>query len=236
MNAVLTVGRTTRPTVRASRDKRHAENLALARRLIARALPCGPGAVALDHDHTGRPVILVNDRPGPRVSFSHLGRFTWAALSFGRRSVGIDAVSEEEFREPYPFSRAFHAREWALAARIFPPSCAASLLWSAKEAAVKAWGCGFRFLDPREVSVAPLEDDENARLFSRIMSEAHVTEADGHCFHGRRVIDRVPAPLDFKVSARVDAKPEAFSCGRGVAWARCFPIGPETWLSVVLTT
>jgi phosphopantetheinyl transferase len=64
--------------------------------------------------------------------------------------VGIDAARPEEFQGSYPFARAFRPGEFSLALGICRSGQehAAALLWSLKEAAVKALGCGFHTLDP----------------------------------------------------------------------------------------
>jgi phosphopantetheinyl transferase len=72
--------------------------------------------------------------------------------------VGVDAASSDEFTGSYPFHRVFRGPEWTDAA----PFCAgdrfdaAALLWTLKEAAVKALGEGFNGPDPLEVVVRPL--------------------------------------------------------------------------------
>lgn len=99
----------------------------------------------------GRPFIRLGPAREISVSFSTTSRGTRAALApWGR--IGIDAACPAEFDGAYPFSRVFRNREWAMA-RL---ACgrrdrAATMLWSAKEACVKAAGTGFHTLDPRRV-------------------------------------------------------------------------------------
>lgn len=114
------------------------------------------GEMKLTADSLGRPVLLLDGRDGPAVSFTHLGRTTWAALAPRNCAIGIDAASRTEFSGTYPFHRAFHNDELAvvpaeLAADI---PAAAAAIWSVKEAAVKALGCGFWLADPFELHVS----------------------------------------------------------------------------------
>jgi phosphopantetheinyl transferase len=73
----------------------------------------------------------------------------------GKGSVGIDVSYPEEFTGAYPFGRAFRTEELDFAEALCPNDRArgAALLWSAKEASVKATGAGFNFFDPLEVRV-----------------------------------------------------------------------------------
>jgi len=111
----------------------------------------------------GEPLLLVGGRRGPSISFSHLAGKTWGALSAGKASIGIDAACADEFRPPYPLLRAFAIEEFAACLAITPASDeeAAALLWSVKEAAAKAIGCGFRFVDPLNL-VASVPRDADA--------------------------------------------------------------------------
>jgi hypothetical protein len=104
----------------------------------------------------GEPLLLIGGRRGPSVSFSHLAGKTWGALSGEKASVGIDAACADEFRPPYPFLRAFATEEFAACLAITRASDeeTAALLWSVKEAAAKAIGCGFRFVDPLNLVVS----------------------------------------------------------------------------------
>ena len=65
----------------------------------------------------------------------------------------------EEFASGYPFARAFRPEEldWARALCQNDTARGAALIWSAKEASVKATGAGFNRFDPLQVRVgAPL--------------------------------------------------------------------------------
>ncbi len=133
----------------------------LVKLLMDRLLGCasgekrhGPATEAvLERNAWGRPLLWLGETPGPVVSFSHCEGRTWAALAWAR-GVGIDAATPGEFAGSYPLSRAFREQELsAVAAFGRGPADAAALLWSIKEASVKALGCGFHLLDPLEVEI-----------------------------------------------------------------------------------
>jgi len=83
---------------------------------------------------------------------------TWAALGWPDSEVGIDAARAGEFEGDYPLHRAFHRSELdpLLEKTGGNSSESAALVWSAKEAFVKALGCAFHLFSPLEVSTAPL--------------------------------------------------------------------------------
>ena len=89
-----------------------------------------------------------------RGSFSHGKERLWAAMSSKGR-VGIDVAYPEEFAADYPFSRAFRPEELDSAKALCQDDTArgAALIWSAKEASVKATGTGFNRFDPLDVRV-----------------------------------------------------------------------------------
>ena len=80
------------------------------------------------------------------ISFSHLPGETWAAATTTPCFLGIDAARDEEFTEPYPLHKAFYPEELAGGRS---PAC----IWTMKEAAVKALGCGFERLNPLDVVI-----------------------------------------------------------------------------------
>ncbi len=105
----------------------------------------------------GRPHLLLGEYEGPAISFSEGGGKVWAALCGDGSDIGIDVAGPDEFQREYPFHRVFHAEELQHALRL---ACgdlekASALLWSIKEAAVKALGCGFHLVDPRQITVYP---------------------------------------------------------------------------------
>jgi len=109
------------------------------------------------HDPLGKPHLLLGEHRGPAVSFSEGGGKIWAALCGDESDIGIDVAGADEFRGEYPFRRVFHAEELQHALRLEDGDLpkASALLWSVKEAVVKALGCGFHLVDPREIYVHP---------------------------------------------------------------------------------
>ena len=94
---------------------------------------------------------------GPAISFSEGGGKIWAALCGDPSDIGIDVAGTDEFPKEYPFHWVFHAQELQHALRLTSGDLekASALLWSIKEAAVKALGCAFHLVDPRQVCVYP---------------------------------------------------------------------------------
>lgn len=157
--------------VRLSRDPDVIEMKGQARRLLASELwgarvdrrvgPVDrsgglPAGMQITHDSMGKPHLLVGLSEGPGISYSYLGRTMWAAMCDERHHCGIDAAGISEFGEDYPFHRAFRdgELEGLRAVTCESASEAAALLWSAKEALVKALGCGFHLVDPCCVEVS----------------------------------------------------------------------------------
>jgi phosphopantetheinyl transferase len=114
----------------------------------------------------GRPQLLVGEYRGPAISFSEGGGRVWAALSGDESDIGIDAAGPDEFHREYPVHRVFHPHELHHAARTVGgnPAEASALLWSVKEAVVKALGCAFHLVDPRQITVYPSEGEGNDGL------------------------------------------------------------------------
>jgi phosphopantetheinyl transferase (holo-ACP synthase) len=120
--------------------------------------------IQVAHDPLGRPHLLLGECDGPAISFSEGGGKTWAALCGDAPDIGIDAAGIDEFPKEYPFHRVFHLQEIQLALRLTSGDLnkASALLWSVKEAAVKALGCAFHLVDPRQICISPsgaAEDD-----------------------------------------------------------------------------
>jgi phosphopantetheinyl transferase (holo-ACP synthase) len=66
-------------------------------------------------------------------------------------------VGTDEFQREYPFHRVFHPRELQHALRLAGGDLekASALLWSIKEAVVKALGCAFHLVDPLQIFISP---------------------------------------------------------------------------------
>ena len=109
------------------------------------------------HDPLGKPHLLLGEHRGPAISFSEGGGKIWAALCGDESDVGIDVAEAAEFRREYPFHRVFNAQEFQLVLNLAGGDLekASALLWSVKEAVVKALGCAFHFVDPRQIHVCP---------------------------------------------------------------------------------
>ena len=105
----------------------------------------------------GRPHLLLGEYWGPAISFSEGGGKVWAALCGDNSDIGIDVAGPDEFQSEYPFHRVFHAQELQHALRLVAGDLekASALLWSIKEAVVKALGCAFHLVDPRQITVHP---------------------------------------------------------------------------------
>ena len=105
----------------------------------------------------GRPHLLLGEYRGPAISFSEGGGKVWAALCGDESDIGIDVAGTDEFQREYPFHRVFHPQELQHALRLAGGDLekASALLWSIKEAVVKALGCAFHLVDPRQITVYP---------------------------------------------------------------------------------
>jgi len=108
-------------------------------------------------DPLGRPHLLLGEYRGPAISFSEGGGKVWAALCGDESDIGIDVAEAVEFKGEYPFHRVFHVQELQHALRLAGGDLekASALLWSIKEAVVKALGCAFHLVDPRQITVYP---------------------------------------------------------------------------------
>lgn len=104
----------------------------------------------------GRPLLAVKGRWLTNVSFAYSDAELWAVMCCPIWSCGIDVAWAQEFGADYPYHRAFSREE--LSSTLTVMGCdrdeAAALLWTAKEAVVKATGCGFHLVDPHDVRVA----------------------------------------------------------------------------------
>jgi hypothetical protein len=113
-----------------------------------------PGMISLAVTALGQPRLTLGGQSGPAVSFSQAAGRIYAALTPAGQ-VGIDAAMPAEFEAGYPMARVFRPAEldWARPLNGGDTPGAAALLWALKEAAVKALGVGFHFLDPLAVEV-----------------------------------------------------------------------------------
>ncbi|MBN2439605.1 MAG: 4'-phosphopantetheinyl transferase superfamily protein [Deltaproteobacteria bacterium] len=109
------------------------------------------------HDPLGRPQLLLGEYRGPAISFSAGGGKVWAALCGNESDIGIDLAAADEFQPEYPLRRVFQDQELQHALRLTGGDLekASALLWSIKEAVVKALGCAFHLVAPRQVHVYP---------------------------------------------------------------------------------
>ena len=124
------------------------------------------------HDPLGKPQLLLGEHRGPAVSFSEGGGRIWAALCGDDSEIGMDVAGTDEFQGKYPFQRVFHAEELqhALMLEGADMAKASALLWCIKEAVVKALGCGFHLVDPREICVRPSGEGGDEYTFSVCLS------------------------------------------------------------------
>lgn len=105
----------------------------------------------------GRPLLLVGGRPMTNISFAYSLSDVWAALCLAGWSCGVDVAWPQEFGSGYPFGKVFAESELSKMERMTGDrASAAAVLWSAKEAAVKAWGCGFHCVGWKDVRIETL--------------------------------------------------------------------------------
>jgi len=119
-------------------------------------------------DLLGRPHLLLGGCEGPAVSFSEGGRGIWAALCGSMFDIGIDVAASDDFQSDYPLHRAFQMQELQDALRVTHGDVgkASAWLWSIKEAAVKALGCAFHLVDPRQICVYPAAAEKDGGYIS----------------------------------------------------------------------
>lgn len=115
----------------------------------------------LDQDALGQPRLRSSNLDGPSISYSHgAGRLYGAMTGMGH--VGCDYSAKSDFKLNYPVGQAFLPEEWGRALDTHEePESAAALLWSVKEAVVKALGTGFHYYDPLEFEVELLDAHAN---------------------------------------------------------------------------
>jgi phosphopantetheinyl transferase (holo-ACP synthase) len=119
-------------------------------------------------DLLGRPYLLLGEYRGPAISFSAGGGKVWAALCGDESDIGIDVAGTDEFQRDYPFHRVFHAQELQHALCLAGGDLeeASALLWSVKEATVKALGSAFHLVDPLQICVNPSTLREGGYTFT----------------------------------------------------------------------
>ncbi len=124
--------------------------------LIGKA-PESSEAIMFEKNMWGKPAVRTTAGNGPAVSFSCGNGECWAAACSPRIDLGLDAATAEEFAGPYPLLRVFQPVELESAAATvcIDVTEAAALVWSLKEAAVKALGCGFHLVDPSNITFSP---------------------------------------------------------------------------------
>jgi phosphopantetheinyl transferase (holo-ACP synthase) len=119
------------------------------------------------HDPLGKPRLMLGGYRGPAISFSEGGGRVWAAICGDESDIGIDVAETGEFRGNYPVHRVFNAEEFGHAVRLAGGDVekASAMLWSIKEAVVKALGCGFHLVAPRDIYVHPAAEGDGECVF-----------------------------------------------------------------------
>jgi hypothetical protein len=159
-------------------------------------------------DPLGKPQLLLGAYRGPAISFSEGGGRVWAALCGDESDMGIDVAENVEFQGRYPFHRVFNLQELQYVLNWVGGDLekASALLWSVKEAAVKALGCAFHLVDPLQLHVCPS------------IKRGDGAGRDGYTF---------PVRLSGKALARIPI-------GAGLSlWVRSFP-QEKRWLSIAV--
>jgi phosphopantetheinyl transferase len=148
------------PLRRPQKGRQGVSSLGVRPELLAALLGKIPRAerlqdLTLERSTLGKPHLQVGGAPGPAVSFSWSAGRWWVALGTCRSWIGLDAASPGEFAGTYPIKRVFRTSEWQAAAAVTGGEReeAAALLWSVKEAVVKALGCGYHLFGPRQIRI-----------------------------------------------------------------------------------
>ena len=123
-------------------------------------------------DPLGKPHLVLGEYRGPAISFSEGGGAVWAALCGDESAIGIDVAEADEFQGDYPLGRVFNAQELQHVVRLAGGDVekASALLWSIKEAVVKALGCGFHLVEPRDIDVHPSVEGDGEYTFPVCLS------------------------------------------------------------------
>jgi 4'-phosphopantetheinyl transferase len=115
------------------------------RRLLSSYLNCAPAEVPLASAPSGRPMILVGDTEPFQISVSHVADVTAIAVAAPGAAIGIDVESEiDESALPALINVAASSseRDWIESAPAATRCARLTLLWTIKEAVLKAAGCG----------------------------------------------------------------------------------------------
>jgi 4'-phosphopantetheinyl transferase superfamily len=128
---------------------------------------CAAVPIQVIHDQLGCPQLRLGEKRGPAISFSEGGGKIWAALCGDESDIGIDVAETDEFQGDYPVHRVFRGPELHHALRLAGGDLAgaSALLWSIKEAVVKALGCAFHLVDPRQINVYPAVGKDGGYTF-----------------------------------------------------------------------
>lgn len=147
----------------------------------SRYLRCHPSfnvaasSIRVVHASLGKPHLLLGEYRGPAISFSEGGGSVWAAICGDESDIGIDVADPDEFRGDYPIHRVFTSQELQHVVRLGEGDVgeASALLWSIKEAVVKALGCGFHLVEPLDIHVDPcIEKDGECTFPVRLSGKA----------------------------------------------------------------
>ena len=143
------------------------------------SIDSAPFPIHVVRDPLGRPHLLLGEHRGPAISFSEGGGKIWAALCGDASDIGIDVATADEFQRGYPCHRVFHDREIQYALRLTGGDLekASALLWSIKEAVVKALGCAFHLVAPRQVHIFPSIGGDGGYTFPVCLSRKALERA-----------------------------------------------------------
>ncbi len=132
-------------------------------------------AIRIVSNGLGRPELYIGEEKGPAISFSYSSDTIWAVICAAVAGLGIDAADASEFDGAYPFHRVFLEDELSMALEMCHGSLteSAALLWSVKEATLKALGCGFHLLDPLQLFIyGTVRVQEGLECYVRLTEEA----------------------------------------------------------------
>lgn len=158
----------------------------VVRTVLARALGVAPPALAFDRDVLGRPTL--HDHP---LCFSLANGPTFVLCTLGPKPHGVDAEPLDRAEALLGMaSTVYSDDERAHLTRCSAPHADAVLLWTLKEAYLKARGIGLR-VDPRLVSFTlggggvtlalapPLVEDGGIDRFQPLAFEGHLGAVAG---------------------------------------------------------